>query len=133
MNKRPRIHIERSLLDYFVEALGAVGLFALIALPIYFYRYLPAEIPTHFNALGEVDAYGSRGMIWLLPGIGLLIYLGLTILNRYPHHFNYLVKVTESNAARLYTTGTRIIRLTKVVIVLLFAFMSFKTIEIVLM
>jgi len=102
-------------------------------MPVYFYRDLPAEIPTHFNALGEVDSYGSREMIWLLPGVGLLICLGLTMLNKYPHRFNYLAKVNESNATRLYTTGTRIIRLAKVVIVLLFAFLSFKIIETVLM
>jgi hypothetical protein len=64
--------------------------------------------------------------------IGLILYSGLTILNKYPYVFNYPVKVTNDNAERLYIIGTRKIRLLKVVIILSFAFLNFKTIEIAL-
>ncbi len=31
--------------------------------------HLPDQIPIHFNLQGEPNDWGSRGMIWLLPGI----------------------------------------------------------------
>lgn len=132
MDKRPKIPVKLVPLDYFIEFIGAIGLACLILLPICFYNDLPNEIPKHFNALGQVDAYGKRGIIWLLPVIGLVLYVAFTVLNKYPFVFNYPVKVTTDNAERLYKIGTRSIRLLKVVIILSFAFLNFKTIEIAL-
>ena len=36
------------------------------------YAQLPAEIPTHYNAFGEIDGWGSRGTLWITPVIGIL-------------------------------------------------------------
>jgi hypothetical protein len=69
---------------------------------------------------------------WILPMIGLILYFGLTILNKYPYVFNYPVKVTNDNAEKLYIIGSRTIRLLKVVVSLSFAFLNFRTIEIAL-
>lgn len=91
-----------------------------------------SQIPKHFNALGQVDAYGDLGIIWLLSAIGLVLYVGLNILARFPFVFNYLIKVTDENAKRLYTLGVRTIRLLKVIVILSFAFLNLKTIEIAL-
>jgi uncharacterized membrane protein len=132
MDKRPKIPLNLAPLDYFFELIGAIGLACLILLPICFYNDLPNEIPKHFNALGQVDAYGKREIIWLFPAIGLVLYIAMTILNKYPFIFNYPVKVTTDNAERLFKIGTRSIRLLKVVIILSFVFLNFKTIEIAL-
>jgi uncharacterized membrane protein len=130
MNKRLRIRLNLTPSDYFWEIVGAVGIVCLVVLPLCYYSKLPVEIPGHFNLLGQVDAYGKRETIWLLPGVGLFLYVGLTVLNRYPWIFNYPVKVTKDNAPNCYRTGTRIIRMVKVFIVLLFLFLTFKTIHI---
>ncbi|MDE5419597.1 DUF1648 domain-containing protein [Labilibaculum sp. DW002] len=132
MEKRPRIPIKLTTTDYLFEIIGVVGIACLIFLPIYFYADLPNIIPKHFNTLGQVDSYGKRGVIWLLPTIGLVLYVGMTILNKYPFAFNYPTKVTYDNAERLYTLGTRTVRLLKVVVTLSFLFLNFKTIEIAL-
>ena len=131
-NKRPRIPINLTKTDYLFEIIGVIGIICLFALPIYFFNDLPNQIPKHYNALGKVDSYGSHVLIWLLPVIGLVIYIGLTVLNRFPFAFNYPTKVTNDNAERLYILGTRTIRLLKVVIILSLAFLNFKTIEIAL-
>jgi uncharacterized membrane protein len=41
------------------------------------YVDLPNEIPTHFNHLGEVDRYDSKGHIIVLCGIGTAPFLGM--------------------------------------------------------
>ncbi len=132
MEKRPRTPINLKKTDYLFEIIGLIGIICLIILPIYFFNDLPEQIPKHFNAHGQVDSYGSRRIIWLLPAIGLFLYISLTILNKFPFALNYPTKVTNNNAERLYTLGTRTIRLLKTIVVLSFVFLNFKTIQIAL-
>ncbi len=132
MEKRPRIPINLTKTDYLIEVIGLIGIACLIILPIYFFNDLPDQIPNHFNTYGQVDSYGNRGIIWLLPAVGLFLYISLTILNKFPFALNYPAKVTNDNAERLYTLGTRTIRLLKIIIVLAFVFLNFKTIQIAL-
>jgi len=49
----------------------------------YIYPLLPAQIPTHWNAAGEVDAYGSKLFhVLMFPGIILLIYALFEVIPR---------------------------------------------------
>lgn len=132
MENRPRIPVNLTTADYLFEFIGLIGIACLIVLPIYFFNDLPSQIPKHFNALGQVDSYGNRGNIWLLPAIGLVLYAGLTILNKFPFAFNYPTKVTNENAQKLYTLGTKTVRILKIIVVLSFDYLNFKTIEIAL-
>jgi uncharacterized membrane protein len=45
------------------------------------YASLPETIPTHFNAQGLPDGWGSRQSIFASPGFGAFMYLSLTALN----------------------------------------------------
>jgi hypothetical protein len=130
MGSRPRPELRLSKFDYTIELPGAVGLACLFILPAIFYNDLPGEIPRHFSLSGQADAFANRNFIWFLPVLGLLLYTGFTVLNRYPYIFNYPVEVTSENAQRLYTLGTRTIRLLKVLITFSFAFVSYKTIAV---
>jgi uncharacterized membrane protein len=46
------------------------------------YGHLPNEIPTHWNVSGEVDAYGHKNMIFMIPLLSLVITLGMYYLPR---------------------------------------------------
>jgi len=132
MDKRPRIPVKLTATDYVIEVIGAFGIICLVLLSVYYYPDLPNQIPKHFNALGQVDSYGNREIIWLIPAIGVFLYVGLTILNKFPFAFNYPTQVTNNNAERLYTLGTRMIRVLKVILMLSFTFLNYKTIQIAL-
>ena len=132
MSKRPKLKIELTRIDYLIESIGLIGLVILVILPVYFYHELPIQIPKHFNLLGEVDAYGNRNIIWLLPAIGLFFYIGFTFLAKIPFAYNYPVKITEENAEKMYTLGAKTIRILKVTIILSFTFLNYKTITIAL-
>jgi uncharacterized membrane protein len=60
------------LTKYDYASIGIVVL--LFAVSFYLYPSLPEEIPTHWNASGVVDGYGSKEMIFLFPIITALIY-----------------------------------------------------------
>lgn len=128
--KRPKLKLNLSTIDYFVEIVGIVGLLCLIIIPIYYLKYLPDNLPNYFNELGQPDSFSGRGIIWAFPILGLILYIGLTILNQFPHIFNYPVEITDKNAERLYTICTRTIRLLKGLTTLTFSYLNFKIIKI---
>jgi|TARA_Y100000310_G_scaffold345118_1_gene461911 uncharacterized membrane protein len=52
-------------------------------LAIYVYPLLPAEVPMHWNAAGEVDSYGSKLFhVLLYPGIIVFIYALFELIPR---------------------------------------------------
>jgi len=127
--ERPKIKLIPTTADKLVEALGWLILLALWGWTITHYSSLPETIPTHFNAAGEADGFGSKASIIGLPFIATLLFIGLTILNRYPHIFNYPTAITQDNALRLYTLATRMLRYLKLVLVLVFGGIEFMTIQ----
>ena len=127
--ERPKITLIPTTADKLVELLGWLILLALWGLTISHFSTLPDTIPTHFNASGEADGFGSKASIIGLPVIATLLFVGLTVLNRYPHIFNYPTAITEDNALRLYTLATRMLRYLKLVLVLVFGGIEFMTIQ----
>ena len=129
MNKRPRIKLQLNQTDKILEVVGWVSVFGIWALPLINYFDLPEIIPIHFNGAGKADGFGNKTHIFVLPIISTLLFIGLTILNKNPHVFNYPSQITKENAVHQYTNATRMMRVLKLVIVLLFGLIIFKTIE----
>ena len=120
MEARPKIKINLTKFDKVLEIGGIVLLVIMWVLTILNYFISPDTVPIHFNLSGQPDGYGNKMTLLILPIIPTIIYLGLTQLNKYPHIFNYITKVTEENAKSQYTISTRLIRILKVAIVLIF-------------
>ncbi len=129
---RPKIRIEWQSADWLVEGLAFSGLLLLFLLPAVYYADLPEVIPQHFDGAGTADGFGPKSVMWWLPGIGLMLYLVLTVLNRMPHIFNYPVKITPENAERQYTLATRLLRALKTVVMILFAYLAWGMISVAL-
>jgi len=129
MNKRPRIKLQLNQTDKVLEIIGWISVFGIWALPLINYFDLPEIIPIHFNGAGKADRFGNKTHIFVLPIISTLLFIGLTILNKRPHVFNYPGQITKENAVHQYTYATRMMRFLKVVIVLLFGLIVFKTIQ----
>ena len=127
--ERPKLKIQLSPSDQVFELLGWGVLLALWVWTGTSYSNLPDTIPTHFNAAGEADGFGRKASIFGLPVIATLLYIGLTLLNRVPHSFNFPTPVTQDNALRQYTNATRMIRYLKLILVVVFGGISFQTIQ----
>ena len=127
--ERPKLKIQLSPMDQVLELLGWGVLLALWVWTVSSYSSLPDSIPTHFNAAGEADGFGRKASIVSLPVVATLLYIGLTVLNRYPHIFNFPTPVTQDNALLQFTNATRMIRYLKFILVLVFAGISFQTIK----
>jgi hypothetical protein len=121
---RPILSPELTKIDYILEAAAIFALLAMWILAIIAFRSLPEIIPTHFNLNGRPDGRGSKYNLFILPFLCMVLAIGLSILNKYPHKFNYIIKVTEENALRLYSKGTRMLRIIKVIAV--FSFLAIE-------
>ncbi|WP_299440044.1 DUF1648 domain-containing protein [uncultured Aquimarina sp.] len=128
----PIIRVNKEAIDIVLEILTFVGLGILILAPIFYINELPEMIPTHFNAQGLPDDYSSKSTIWFLPVVGLVMGIGLYILNRFPHIFNYPAEITEDNAFRQYKNATRLIRVLNLTITWTFVFIIYKSIAVAL-
>ncbi|WP_044212031.1 DUF1648 domain-containing protein [Flammeovirga sp. OC4] len=129
MKSQPKIKLPLSLKDITIELVCIVILIITWILPLVVYNDLPEEIAIHFNAKGIPDSYGPKSSLFSLPIFSLLLFLLLTILNKYPHTFNYPVEITEENALKQYTLSTRFIRFLKLSILIVFLFIVYKSIS----
>lgn len=85
---------------------------------------LPLSFPTHFDAVGHPNGWGGRGMVWLFPAIATAVYVGLSVLARFPGVFNYPVLVTPHNRARLESLTVGLFAWLKLELVCLFAWVE---------
>lgn len=127
MQTKPKIQLSLSTFDKVLEWLAVFLLIVLWGLALWALATLPAIIPTHFTFSGEVDGYGTKWTIMILPVVATIVYAGVTKINLFPHVFNYMVPITEKNAPSQYTRSTRVLRFVKLVILILFSFLVILT------
>ena len=127
-SNRPKLKIRLTTIDKIVEISGWVLLVSLWLITSLSYSHLQAIIPIHYNASGNADGFGDKLNIFILPFITTILFVGLTILNKYPHLFNYPKEINASNALTQYTAATRLIRFLKLSIVVINQYTIIKTI-----
>lgn len=126
---RPKIKVSLKAVDIILEVMS-ISVFALLILYLCFsWLRIPAVVPTHFGISGKADAFGSKNSILFLLPVILILYAGLTVLQKFPHIYNYAVNITEKNAHTQYTYAVRMLRALKLVMVLLFSYIEFSTIR----
>ena len=76
-------------------------------------------IPLHINIHGEVDNYGSKWELFILPAIALLIYLLMWWLKRNPQLYNFPNSKKHSRKEQ-EKIGVELISWLKVITVLMF-------------
>jgi uncharacterized membrane protein len=128
-DNQPVIKIDWTPIDWIIEFMAILGFLTFLGTAVYYFPQLPETIPTHFNSSGQPDGYSSKSSFWILPGLSVFVYILLTVVNRFPHKFNYLVTITPHNALKQYTMGTRMIRLLKMIIVWMFLYINFAIIQ----
>jgi len=126
---RPKIKVSLKPVDVILEAVCISVFIALCVYLIFSWNKLPNIVPTHFGVSGKADGFGSRNsLLFLLPVI-LIFYPVLSLLQKFPYIYNYVVEITEKNAETQYIYAVRMIRMLKLELVLLFSYIEFQTIR----
>lgn len=129
MGKMPKLKIAMTKTDKIIEL---IILLIIIAVFIYVglsWDNIPKTVPTHYNVSGEIDGYGSKStIIFMLPVI-IIMYTMFSIFSKYPHIFNYIVKITPENMENQYRMAIQLLRIMKLEIVLVFSWIVFSMIR----
>ena len=128
-NKRPRLHMKESFLEIVFDLI-AIG--AIVANVIYLntmWGKIPNIVPTHFNSLGQVNGYGSKDTLFIMPIISIVIFIAINILAKFPYIFNYTIKITEDNAEREYRNARLLIKVLLAEICTLFTYIEWNSIK----
>lgn len=128
-SSRPVIKITITLFDKAFEITGLIMLLMLWFQVVTSYSTLPGNIPIHFNFSGTADNFGSKQMLFTLPILGTLIFTLLSWLNRRPHNYNYATTITDENALSQYTIATKMIRMLKLSVLILFNILVYGVIQ----
>lgn len=128
-SNRPKVHIEKTTLAKFADILGNAGILVMILLVALNWGSLPDTVPTHFNGAGDADGWGSKFTLLILPVIAIFLHILLGVVERKPHLHNYPDRLTEENAPLFYAESVKIINLTKNIIALMFAYITYHIIR----
>jgi len=113
-----------------VLSIFALGLLIWITwAALYGPSHLPGRVPTHFDAAGNPNAWGSpMGMI-LPPVLALGLYLLMSVVARFPAAFNYPVRVTRQNIQRLQSVTLDMIAWLKTELICLFTLLQWALVQ----
>ena len=91
---------------------------------------LPEKVPAHFNAAGEVDRFGPKVEMIILPIVGAFVAGLMQWIERFPEKHNYPQRLNENNAKEFYLVSRKMMNRLKNICLLFFALSSFEIITI---
>lgn len=128
-DSHPKIQLTKTKNERYLE----LASYVLIAFQIIYissnYSSLPETVPTHLDLNGKVNRFDDKSFIWTMPILGFAVTFVLFWLNKFPHWFNYIHKVTEDNAEKTYRYTSNFIRLLVLAINILCVVISYNIVN----
>ncbi|MCK9445108.1 MAG: DUF1648 domain-containing protein [Tissierellaceae bacterium] len=118
---------ETSTFQRIMELIGITIILVLIFHVITSYTSLPDKIPGHFNAQGEITRYGSKAEILIMPIFGILMYIGLTLIQINPKVWS--VSSREDVETKVYHNLKSMIISLKVQLIGFFLYIAYNQIK----
>lgn len=101
-----------------------------MALFIAFWKIIPQKVPTHFDALGNPNSWGSKGSLLMLPIDELVLFILINVVSKFPQHFNYIVDITAENAERQYQNARTLLSCLLAEFTIIFSYLEYQSIQI---
>jgi uncharacterized membrane protein len=128
--KRPRLNIPRTPLEGFCDLIAAAVVIGITVYLISTWASLPTKIPVHFNFAGQVDRWGEQNALFSIFAVMLALYIGLSILQRFPHIYNYPFGLTPKNVHRQYQVARQLLAIIKTEVVCFFSFIQWQVVSV---
>ncbi|MTH52819.1 DUF1648 domain-containing protein [Bacillus mangrovi] len=129
---RPKIKIAKTRSEQIWDVIGYFFYIGSIIWMAFHWNALPEQVPGHYNAIGEVDRWGSKWELLILPFVGLFILLTMQVLEKYPETHNYPQRLNESNAEAFYLLSRKLVNQLKNICLIVFALIIYESITIAL-
>jgi len=127
---RPILKLPKTKFEKLWDYIGC-GIFMLSILYIFImWGEIPEEVPRHFNGAGEVDRWGTKIELFILPFIGVFLWILLSLLEKAPHMHNYPARLNENNVKAFYLNSRKTLNEIKNLCLIIFAVISFQMVRI---
>lgn len=121
---------KKQTLDISLEISGIAIILASFLYLALTYQTLPDLLPRHYGSDGLPDAYGGKGIVWVLPIVGLILYMVIGLISNFPSLINLPFTPKPENVEKYQRKYARMIRILNVVMVGTFAFLTYQTVQI---
>ncbi|MDT8717646.1 DUF1648 domain-containing protein [Clostridium sp. 19966] len=128
-NKRPVLKLNYSWLDKIITSVAFIALAASFLLVFMNLGNLPSKVPTHADATGNVNGWGSKYVLIILPIINIIMFLSLIALSKFPHIYNYPVEITEENAEYQYRNARSLMINLNALCTVMFAYICWQSVQ----
>lgn len=115
--------------DLLLEVITLSLLIKSIILITEHYSGLPDQIAIHYAFSGDVNGFGNKKLIWIMPTVGFAIAGVLTLLSRRPEKLRYPVTLTAENFQRQYSNLIRLMRFLKLAVSGIVVWLTYQTID----
>lgn len=115
----------RTIPDRILEVISLLVMIGTTFYLIVGWNSFPDRIHAHYNAAGEIDRWGGKGELIFLLVMMWILYIGITLIQRFPQIWNTGVQVTQENRERVYRTLMYMLETLKLLMV---AGLSFLTV-----
>ncbi|WP_338471422.1 DUF1648 domain-containing protein [Niallia sp. XMNu-256] len=129
---RSKINIPKTKSEWVWDIIGVTIFVVTTFFLFYVWNLLPDKVPAHYNAVGEVDRWGSKAELLILPGIGLFMLLFMGVLEKFPEIHNYPKRINESNAEQFYLHSRKLLNQLKNICLIIFSIILFESVSIAL-
>ncbi len=124
-----KIKLKCTKLQIFLEVISILILMAMFAVLYFNWSNIPEKIPGHYNALGEIDRWGNKSELFLLPIISSFLYLLLTVVCRFPSIWNVPTQITDKNRTFVYSNLLTMMILLKALVLMIFFFLNYNSMQ----
>ena len=129
---KPKIHIPKTNSERIADIIGYSCYFGSILLLIFIWGDLPDKVPAHYNAIGEVDRWGSKMELLVLPIIGAFLALFMQLFEKFPETHNYPERLNEENAQEFYLLSRKMMNQLKAVCLIILSLLLIESVSIAL-
>jgi uncharacterized membrane protein len=109
-----------------ITLLILIGMFVYVLLR---WNEVPDQIPGHYNASGEIDRWGNKGELFILPFVSAGMYLFLSVIMFFPSAWNVPVTVTRENTNKVYGCILTMMILIKAELMANFLYLTYNGVE----
>lgn len=129
---RPKLDIPKTTIEKLLDlAAGLIFVAGLVYL-VWVWGDLPDQVPGHYGASGEVDRWGSKWELILLPAIGFATAAFMAFFEKHPEWHNYMVSLNDENIEFQYKNSRLLLNVMKNMILVLFTYLNWKTVQVAL-
>lgn len=115
--------IPRRIYDIIIEICCIICIIGVLLFLIINWNSIPEKIPGHYNAAGQIDRVTGKSSLIVLFVVNWIMYIGMTIIEKFPQIWNTGVKLTEENKYRVLRILKDILKSTKLMTIVIFSFL----------